>query len=212
MRRPCPGRWRELPLPAGREQECAREEDLQRFRRRKHHFSGTAFGRIDREAVKPDPFDPPPIRNHAMATTELFEAGTDEDSVSSAALPPASPAPLPSSAASAAGLPGVPAAGGAAAVRAVPPRAPIPGQNRRALKLLWFDPHPGANERVVLPVQSRSLAGPTTLQRPRRALSRNRSSPRRLRSPEDRVAGDRLLHGPASVPLNGVNRDSMVSP
>ena len=48
---------------------------------------------------------------------------------------------------------------------AVPPRAPIPGQNRRALKLLWFDPHPGANERVVLPVQSRSLAGPTTLQR-----------------------------------------------
>ena len=34
-----------------------------------------------------------------MDTTELFEAGTDEDSVSSAALPPASPAPLPSSAA-----------------------------------------------------------------------------------------------------------------
>ena len=36
-----------------------------------------------------------------MATTELFEAGTDDDSASSAALPPASPAPLPSSAASA---------------------------------------------------------------------------------------------------------------
>ena len=34
-----------------------------------------------------------------MATTELFEAGADEDSASSAVLPPASPASLPSPAA-----------------------------------------------------------------------------------------------------------------
>ena len=55
-----------------------------------------AFERIDREAARPDPFDRPPIRDHAMAILEPIEAGTDEAPASSAAPLPESPASLPS--------------------------------------------------------------------------------------------------------------------
>ena len=55
-----------------------------------------AFERIDREAARPDPFDPPPTRDHAMAILEPIEAGTDEAPASSAAPLPESPASLPS--------------------------------------------------------------------------------------------------------------------